>query len=136
MVVQNGLGSGPRYSLSTDYRSMERLETREDLATALLTNQRLLERAIVAIYERQTQDEQRDRSTKHHNGRGFTPADAKRGTRLARWILGGITKYNRPYGQNLTGHHLELAREIMPKYARQLLRIMRERSEQERMENG
>lgn len=40
-------------------------------------------RALMAVNEYQTRDEQREERTKLHNLEGFTPGDAKRGTSMA-----------------------------------------------------
>lgn len=105
-----------------------KIETKEDVL-ASFENQRWLEEAIVAIYERQTPDEQAHSVTCHDNRRGFTHGDAKAGTRLARYIIGGVDKYRRPFGTNLTGKHLDRAKRMMPKYAGQLLKIVKAKRE-------
>lgn len=73
-----------------------------------------VERAIVAIYNRQTDDEQRSEDTKHLNGIGFTGADARLGSYYAKWILSG---------KHLNGNHLNKARLMSLKYVRQLCEI-------------
>lgn len=80
----------------------------------LLNNNRAVERAILAIYNRQTAEEQKDSDTKVHNGIGFSGADARLGSYYARWILSG---------RNLSGNHLEKARSMSLKYVRQLSEI-------------
>ena len=74
-------------------------------------NDRAVERAIVAIYDRQTQDEKSASDTKHRNGRGFRANHGTKGSYYARWVLGG---------RRLTGHHLENARKIALHYVKQL----------------
>ena len=44
-------------------------------------------RALVHIFNRQTLDEKADDHTKHYNMRGFTPADARRGSITAKYYL-------------------------------------------------
>lgn len=83
----------------------------------LLNNDRAVERAIVAIYNRQTIDEQRCEDTKHSNGIGFSGADARLGSYYAKWILSG---------KRLTGNHLQKARYMSSKYIRQLVEIATE----------
>lgn len=80
----------------------------------LYMNNLAVERAIVAIYQRQTHDEQHSSDTKHSNGIGFSGADARLGSYYARWILSG---------RRLSGHHLEKARAMSQKYVRQLAEI-------------
>ena len=45
-------------------------------------------RAVLAIWKRQTQDEQSGKYTSHDNGIGFSQADAIHGTVLAEWMMG------------------------------------------------
>lgn len=73
-----------------------------------------VERGIVAIYRKQTKDEQAHHTTTHTNGVGFNAADAYRGTYYAKWVLSG---------KRLTGWHLTKAREIAKRYVRQLSSI-------------
>lgn len=80
----------------------------------LHANDRAVERAMVAIYDRQTLDEKATSDTKHRNGRGFRANHASKGSYYARWVLGG---------RRLTGHHLENARKIALHYVRQLTEI-------------
>lgn len=55
------------------------------------TQMRAVGRALVALNERQTFDEQVSQNTKHHNGMGFKPSDAYMGTSMANFY----TMYNR-----------------------------------------
>lgn len=77
-------------------------------------NDRAVERAIVAIYNRQTEDEQNAQDTKHSNGVGFSGADARLGSYYAKWIMSG---------KHLSGNHLVKARLMSYKYVRQLSEI-------------
>jgi hypothetical protein len=77
----------------------------------LMSNDRAVERAIVALYHRQTVGEQRTSSTTESNGRGFNAFHAERGTYWAKWVISG---------RRLTGRHLVSAREVACYYARQL----------------
>jgi hypothetical protein len=82
----------------------------------LATNQDWLERAVLAIDERQTFDERQSQETKHRNAQGWNSADARYGGYLARYIRNG---------NRLSGSHVEKARRIIRKYAGQLVRIAR-----------
>ena len=62
--------------------------TRNDIDNILRSNDRAVERAMVVLFNRQTQDEQQSADTNHHNGRGFCSCDARAGTRFARFIQG------------------------------------------------
>jgi hypothetical protein len=88
--------------------------TRTAIETLINTNDRAVERAMVAIWERQTRDEQTAETTRHHNGIGFSGWTAKSGTYFARWVLSG---------RHLTGRHLAKARKIALHHAGQLTRI-------------
>ena len=80
----------------------------------LTMNDLAVERAMVAIYNRQTWDEQQSSDTRHSNGIGFSGADARTGTYYAKWVLSG---------RKLTGNHLMKARVMSFKYVRQLCEI-------------
>lgn len=72
-------------------------------------------RAVVRIYQRQTQDEQRVSETKHHNTIGFNASDAKYLSMVARYVLanGAITEE----------YHLAKSRKLIRRYWRQLIEI-------------
>ena len=88
--------------------------TRNEIETLINTNDRAVERAMVAIWERQTRDEQVTEATRHHNGIGFSGWTAKSGTYFANWVR---------CGRSLTGRHLAKARKIALHHAGQLTRI-------------
>jgi hypothetical protein len=73
-----------------------------------------VERAVVAIYRRQTEDEKEAYETKHHNRVGFAACHAGLGTYYAKWILSG---------KHLSGSHVERARRMVHHYAGQLHQI-------------
>jgi len=82
--------------------------TKHTVVHALMTNPMAVEKAIVMLYDLQTEDEQSTRNTKHDNRRGFNTAHAKLGTYLARWIKSG---------RHLTGHYVDQGRQIALYYA-------------------
>ena len=88
--------------------------TRTEIEALINTNDRAVERAMVAIWERQTRDEQATETTRHHNGIGFSGWTAKSGTYFANWVRSG---------RSLTGRHLAKARKIALHHAGQLTRI-------------
>jgi len=96
---------------------MAKTWTREEIETLVNTSNRAVERAMVAIWERQTADEQGSDTTRHHNGIGFSGWTARSGSYYAKWVLGGGT---------LTGKHLVKARRIALHHAGQLARIANE----------
>ena len=87
---------------------------KERIQQMLQTNPRAVERAIVAIYERQTADEKATSHTRHDNSVGFRSNHASKGSYYARWVKSG---------RQLTGFHLQNARTIAMQYHRQLCDI-------------
>jgi hypothetical protein len=85
---------------------------RDEINGLLLTNPRAVERAMVVLHNRQTQDEKVVSATRHHNGVGFSSWAARRGSYYARWVLGG---------RSLSGRHLEQATRIALHHSRQLV---------------
>jgi hypothetical protein len=85
--------------------------TRTEIEEMINGNDRAVERAMVAIWERQTADEQETQDTRHHNGRGFAAWSARSGTYFAEWVRSG---------RRLTGKHLVKARKIALYHAGQL----------------
>lgn len=92
--------------------------SKESIKDLILRNNRAVERAILAIYQRQTEDEKMVEETTHHNGIGFSGAHARLGTYYAKWIL---------KGNALTGRHLEKARAMSLHYVGQLVDIANSR---------
>lgn len=95
-------------------------------------------RGIVRLFELQTSDEVSSAQTKHENSVGFSAADAKAGTRMARWLLGmndrNEVRYpakdlRHPLCQNILGRYahggtvMQRARKITLKHSRQLVNI-------------
>lgn len=78
-----------------------------------------VERAIIVVFNNQTADEQRTEDVRYHNGKGFLPMHARRGTYYANWILSG---------RHLNAKHLEIARKMALKYSRQLLLAIKEKN--------
>jgi hypothetical protein len=105
------------------------MQVTEDMIRNKLANDdRWLARALVALNDRQTADEQQAEQTRYHNDQGFTAGHAKRGTGMAKFYL------SRGY---LTGKQLAWWRQRTPSgrmrieiYCGQLLKIAREKSQQ------
>jgi hypothetical protein len=93
---------------------MSKQELRESIIHQLKVNPRLVERAIVVLYQRQTLDEQSSGMTVHSNGMGFSAWAAKYGTYYGKYVLSG---------RRLTGIHLDRARSIAIKHIRQLVEL-------------
>lgn len=106
--------------------------TKETIQRLLATNDLAVERAIVVIYDRQTQDEKRDSDTKHDNYRGFRSNHASTGSFLARIILKG---WGQPGGRKKTHlfpEKLAKARKIAMQYHRQLCEVANGKEEDRR----
>jgi len=92
----------------------KKIWTREDIVAMLNTNDRAVERGVVAIWQRQTADEQDSDTTRHSNGIGFSGWSAHSGSYYAKWVESG---------RRLTGKHLDKARKIALHHVGQLTRI-------------
>ena len=92
----------------------KKIWTREDIVSLLNTSDRAVERGVVAIWQRQTADEQSTDTTRHSNGIGFSGWSAHSGSYYAKWVESG---------RRLTGKHLDKARKIALHHAAQLTRI-------------
>ena len=88
--------------------------TPEAIRDLLDRNDLAVERAVVAIYRRQTEDEQASQETRWHNRVGFAACHAHLGSYYAKWILSG---------RHLSGSHVERARKMVRHYAGQLYQI-------------
>ena len=111
--------------------------TREQIDAMLLTNDAAVERAIIRLFTMQNEDEQRYATTNSQNDRGFGAADARAGTRFARWLQGmdnkNVVRYdkkslNHPRAQRIFGRYcqdggtvMDRARKIALKHSRQLM---------------
>jgi len=99
--------------------------TVETIREKLMTDDRWLYRALVALNERQTPDERRDETTKYHNEKGFRPAHAKRGTSMAQFYLrtGFLTAKQKAWWRATT----DCGKTRIGIYAGQLLKVAQER---------
>jgi hypothetical protein len=110
--------------------------TREGLTRLLAERNDAVERALVALYRKQTSTEQASRTTNEENGQGFNGVDADILTSYAEQVLGigsyeykGKT-YQRKGPKSLTPAQLVIARKKLPKYVGQLVRIAAEKRAQ------
>ena len=111
--------------------------TRDQIDAMLRTNDRAVERAIIRLFTMQNEDEQQWATTNAQNGRGFGAADARAGTRFARWLQGmdnkNVARYakkslNHPRAQRIFGRYcqdggtvMDRARKIALKHSQQLV---------------
>lgn len=93
---------------------MTKIWTRTEIEIMLNTNDSAVERGIVAVWKRQTQEEQTSETTRHKNGCGFSGWTAKSGTYFANWINSG---------RHLSGKHMTKARKICLHHAGQITDI-------------
>jgi hypothetical protein len=89
----------------------QKVWTREEIESMVRADDAAVERAMVAIWERQTADERLTEGTRHTNNRGFAHCTARSGTYYANWVRSG---------RHLTGKHLDKARRIALHHAQQL----------------
>ena len=61
--------------------------SKDAIVEMLKTTDVAVARALVALNERQTQDEQVQENTKYQNGQGFRPCHARMGTLMANFYL-------------------------------------------------
>lgn len=93
-----------------EYRTQEQLVIA--LREQLSTNPNQAVKALISLYNRQTEDEKKDGDTKHSNGVGFTSRDSSFLTSLAESYL--------RYGHLTQAQMVHLMHKI-PKYAHQLI---------------
>jgi hypothetical protein len=88
--------------------------TPDGIKVLVMGRNEAVERAMVAIWDRQTADEKSADATKHDNGVGFSGSTVRRGSYYAKWVKSG---------RRLSGSHLERARHIALRHLRQLTNI-------------
>lgn len=88
--------------------------TKEEIRFNLETNNVWLFRGLLAIYDRQTEDEKSSELTKHENMVGFNGVDSN--------ILTSFAKHYKQHGW-LSKKQIEITRRRMLKYAGQLTKI-------------
>lgn len=95
-----------------------------EMVLALLdSNPLAVERALVALYDRQTQDEKRDSDTRHDNQRGFSAAHASTGSYFARLVMKGWQRDGHRHNTHLYPDKLAKARAMVKRYRRQLVEV-------------
>lgn len=91
---------------------------RDSIQSLLRTNDKAVCRALLQLYRRQTASEQSSFSTQVANDQGFTASDAPTLTKLAKRVERNIP---------LSPAELQLARDRLMKYTRQLLEVIIDR---------
>ncbi len=92
---------------------------RAEVLAALERSDKFVERALLALYERQTQDERDNATTTHSNGIGFSGVDAPILTSCAQWVL----RSRMPEGLRLTPRQRAVVRKKVRKYVGQLVEV-------------
>lgn len=86
-----------------------------------------VERALLALYERQTADEQQIGATSHHNAVGFGGADAEFLSSVAERVIVSRNQYRRVEGNCLSLKQRLAVAKCLKKYWRQLAEIAAEK---------
>lgn len=94
--------------------------TQDQIRELLDRSDHAVEEAVLRLFERQTQDEQAAKDTKHRNSQGFSAAHAKLGSKYAGWIRGMRAKGTRPGDCLQRADHKAKARVLVRHYVRQL----------------
>lgn len=98
---------------------MDKQFTVEEIKTKVATNPAWAEHALVALFNRQTADEQQAEATVEKNHVGFNATDAEFLSSLAKQVI--ASRY--PAGRKLSEKQLTYAFKRLPKYAGQLAKI-------------
>jgi hypothetical protein len=93
---------------------MKKTWTLEQITTLIDTNNKMVEKSLLQLYNRQTEDEKAIDGTTESNKMGFNGVDAK----ILSPIAKGLIKYGR-----LTPNQLAFTRKAIRKYAKQLTKI-------------
>lgn len=107
-------------------RGAEKSLAKQMVFANIINDDKWLARALLALYSRQTSDEQAARETKHQNNRGFNSADATILSSYAiaakQWMA-GVSLYAAP----LSPKQKVVAIRLLRKYTGQLVRIAKEK---------
>lgn len=103
---------------------MEKVIDRNYITQLLRTNDTAVARALVALYKRQTNDEQNSQATRWDNGQGFMPMHARMGTSMAQFYIrtGRLSQKQIAYWRRPTPS----GKARIEKYVGQLLKIAQE----------
>lgn len=93
--------------------------TKEYIQEQLQFNPKWIERGLVVLYNRQTQDEKENVMTKWENGVGFNGSDVKYLTYCSKWVLSG---------RSLSGVHLNKCGKMLKKYWKQIQQEIEKKS--------
>lgn len=88
--------------------------TKEEIWEKIQNNDKVMYRALVRLYDLQTEDEKVSKETKEHNGQGFNGYDAE--------IMSSFAEFYKKTGF-LTPKQKVIARKKLKKYTKQLTNI-------------
>jgi len=96
------------------------------IAENMAVSDKWLIRGLLRIHSRQTHDERDAQETKYSNGVGFNGSDARKMTGFAEQVIRWNNACVRQYSTPLSVRQIAKLRLVMPKYAVQLARCVRE----------
>ena len=117
---------------------MKKTWSRKEIDELLRSNDLAVERAILRLYQLQTEDEANSSKTKHKNNRGFSASDAKAGSLFAQFLMGldsnNVRRWtpkslNHPIAARFlmkyvkSGNPIDRARKIALRHSKQLVEI-------------
>ncbi len=85
--------------------------TKEFIQEKLSNDLRWIERGVLVLFNRQTEDEKTQLGTHWDNGRGFNKSDSRYLSYISNYLMGG---------RHLSGRHLEKVSSKLPKYWKQI----------------
>lgn len=108
-------------------------EFEADMLAAFAKDSELCMKAVCALYQQQTSEEQMSRGTLYSNQRGFSKFDARRGSTLAEFLTdgdpcGGLKKSVKEL-QEHDSKAVELCRTLAIRYSKQLYQIYRNKED-------
>jgi hypothetical protein len=94
---------------------------KEEIKTNLGTDRKWMERGVIVLYERLTEEEQQSGQTQYFNNRGFNGSDS----RYLTWVAGWLLKDPR---NHLNDKHKQKVGKMLPKYWKQIQDIIEKKS--------
>ena len=91
---------------------------KEVIKENLSTNPKWIERGVVVLYQRQTEDEKRSGNTIVDNKMGFNGSDSRYLSYCAKWVMSG---------RHLNDKHFEKCGSRLPKYWKQIMELIKQR---------
>lgn len=105
-------------------------KSKEEVKQILLSDQRYLEMALVALYFQNSEDERKEKKTIGRDKKGFCKTDIQVSCYMAQFICRKRNEFKYEYGQILDGKFLQIARKIVPKYSGQLFQMNQKKAKE------